>query len=413
MKITLVNPPSPFLLSDKVFPPLGILYVASTIRRELPGVDIEVADFSGGATPEIDGDIVCVTGTTPHYGFMKSIAREYADRFLIAGGGHATADPQSLVDVGYDAVVRGEGEPVIADVIKGRRTGIVTSRPVSDLDTVPFPDRSLIDIHSYGYDLNGTLATVMMLSRGCPFSCAFCSVHSRRYRLRSVGNAMKELHILLRDGWKSIMFFDDLFGLDRKWSDEFLDAISKENIKWRCFMRATLVDDYIMERMAEAGCAEIGVGVESGSNRILRAINKRTTVEDNTRARQIAKKYGIRFKAFLIVGLPGETEETALATRDWVIENRPDAWSLALFAPIPGSPIWEHPERYDYQILSKDYDNMWWEGIMKNQVALGRTSALSPDEILALRERIRDDIVRAGLRDRNDQYDEKGGLYAS
>ena len=61
MKITLVNPPSPFLLSDKVFPPLGILYVASTIRRELPGVDIEVADFSGGATPEIDGDIVCVT----------------------------------------------------------------------------------------------------------------------------------------------------------------------------------------------------------------------------------------------------------------------------------------------------------------------------------------------------------------
>lgn len=148
--------------------------------------------------------------------------------------------------------------------------------------------------------------------------------------------------------------------------------------------------------MKEAGCVEVGCGVESGSQRILDSIHKGTTVEQNTEARKVCRDLDIRFKAFTILGLPGENDESVNQTREWLRKNEPDDFDVTIFMPYPGSPIWENPENYDIQ-FDKDaikkgfYDETFYKGPPKSLV---RTSMLSAEDIVRLRDEIEDEFNR-------------------
>jgi len=247
-----------------------------------------------------------------------------------------------------------------------------------------------------------------MANRGCSWKCGFCSKPWDKDKVtrRSVDSVIAEV-IHLRDdlGFTGVMFFDDVFTMSLKWLTEFCEKIAPLNMIWRCFLRADTASYKKLKMMKDSGCVEVGVGVESGSNKILKIINKGESVEANSMAREICRQVGIRFKSFFIVGLPGENYDTAEETRQWIVQNQPDAYSLFIFVPLPGAPIYEAIKRntgqYDYQLDIDDFRHRYWGGIMTDQISPGHTSALSRTEIVRLRNEMAADLNSKGIRDRN------------
>ncbi|MFC1678616.1 B12-binding domain-containing radical SAM protein [Elusimicrobiota bacterium] len=407
MKIALVNPPSPFLIDERVFLPLGILYIASVLREK--GHDVRFYDLARMRDWEqvvgsIRAEALCVTGTTPHFPYLAGIARigKKNIRRMIAGGPHATIDPQSLVDVGYDSVVVHEGEDVIEEALF-TNDSVVQGTIVENLETLPLPARDLVDVESYNFVIEGRRAIHAVFTRGCPFSCGFCCNVARRVKFRNVDSCIAELaDITSKFGIDRFMFFDDTFTLNRRWLTEFCGKIATLNVKWRCFVRANAVNLESLKMMKEAGCSELGVGVESGSQQILDIMNKKTRVDDNTRCRELCRKVGILFKAFIIIGCPGETLETFQKTRSWLLKNRPDKYSIFVFTPYPGTPFFKDKAKFDYQLTEEyDYGRLWWGGIMADQISVSRTTALSAERICALRNDLLREMKEKGLDDQN------------
>ena len=417
MKVALVIPPSPFLFEPLTFPPLGPLYVSAYLKQH--GCDVSVLDYTSSVFCDWhdveEVEVIGVTGTTPQFSKMVEFAHvvktEFKNKILVAGGPHASSDPQSCLEAGFNYVVVGDGEKAFLNIINHGSASPIVYDSVKNLDSLPFPDREAIDIKRYKYKIDGLEATSVITTRGCPFSCAFCC-HWPGYqtvRYRSPKNVVDELQFLMGTyGIERFMFWDDEFNLNRKRTLTLCQAFKPLKIKWRCFIRADLFDATLGKAMKEAGCVEVGCGVESGSQRVLNNIHKGTTVYQNTEARRICKELGIRFKAFTIVGNAGETNETCQETLDWLKKNEPDDFDVTVNVPFPGSPQWEHPERYDIIFDKKAirrslYSTTFYKGPPKSLVA---TSHLSPEEIVEWRDRIEDEC---GRRIRSRWLWERGG----
>ena len=405
--ITLINPPSPFLINDSVFPSLGILYIASVLKNK--GYSVNFIDLANSSNwrdriKKIDTKYVCTTGTTPHFSILKEISdiiRKNSNGVkLIVGGPHATIAPESLTSY-YDTVVLNEGENVIEDALFTNKN-IIDGGIVQDLNTIPFPARELINFDNYKFIIDNKKAAHLILSRGCPYSCAYCcKVSQKKLRFRSVSNAIDEIRSLKDNlGIDRLMFFDDTFTLNKKFVRDFCKELTPLNMKWRCFVRSNTVNKELLELMKSAGCVELGVGVESGSQQILNNVNKQTKVKDNTELVKLCKDLGVLFKAFIIIGLPGENENTFQETRKWLLDNRPDKYSIFVFTPYKGSPIGDNPENYDIEFVN-DYDKSWWGGKQKDQTSLSRTSVLSGDRIVELRNGLLKELKNVGMCDLN------------
>jgi len=185
-EITLINPDSPFLTDPKVMPPLGLLYIASSLERA--GVKVNFVDMAGGSPQTIPKtEYYGMTATTPQFHDAVEILRKIRfvnpESKVCIGGPHATLRPSECLEAGFDAVVVGEGELAIHDFLNGEM-GVLEHR-VGDIDSIPFPDRRLVK--DYDYRIDGERATTIMTSRGnCPYRCAFCAhVWKTKLRFRS------------------------------------------------------------------------------------------------------------------------------------------------------------------------------------------------------------------------------------
>jgi len=340
LKVALINPSSPFMINQAVMPPLGLWYIASALRdHEVTIVDLGLGDVIPRA------QIYGVTGSSVHAVQMGEILSGL-DGHKIAGGPHATAQPNETLEMGFDTVVCGEGDDVINQIVSEGRTGIIVADRVKNLDN-HFPDRSRE--WRYNYKIDGIPATTMVTSRGCPHNCAFCSkeVYGNIRVSRSAEDVMVEVDSVMGRGYNAVMFYDDTFMTGRKRLVTLCNAFRERGLVWRCLARADDADEAILALMKRSGCREIGVGVESGSQRIIENINKHETVEQQRRCIQLAHKVGLRVKAFMIVGLPGESPETIAETDRFLEETRPDALDVSILAVYPGSAIYKHPENYD------------------------------------------------------------------
>jgi anaerobic magnesium-protoporphyrin IX monomethyl ester cyclase len=428
MRALLVIPPVPYLIDDRVFPHLGILYVAAVLERE--GHTVKVLDMAGatgkGWAPQLwsaikDGyDFLGVTCTTPDFPQALQIREAAGEEDpalpVVIGGPHATVATQMCSD--FDYVCTGDGETSVLELVARLKSPdckslssaenpverrVVSGDIVQDLDALPLPARHLIDMDSYHYTIDGRRATSVMTQRGCPYGCAFCCgrdlPHYRRVRTRSPTSVAMELDTLnARYGFSAFQFYDDELNLSKSRTLELMAALEGDYI-YRGFIRTNLFDEDVAKAMAEAGFVEVCAGVESGSDRILKIIGKGAKVEDATRARAMAKKYGMRFKAFTIVGLPGETLEDVMATKSWLLENKPDSFDVTLNTPFPGSPEYDHRERYDIE-FSVDYskDVAFYKGVPGNYSSFVRTSALSFEDFRRLRDEIEADVrVELGM----------------
>ena len=396
MKVILISPPSPFLIDQKAFPPLGLLYVAGFLEHN--GIDISVADLANKETelenvlePYMNADIYGITSTSPQYPqalkILKVLRRRNTKARVVIGGAYPSSLPDKCIQDGFDFVVAGEGEEamlrLITNIEEEHAPGIVNATYIQEMDSIPFPGRHLIDINSFAYNIDDGRGTTLITSRGCPYTCSFCSkeVWQRGTRFHSTEYVISELeHIIDKYDFKHFLFLDDTITIHKKRLLELCARMEPLNIKWRCYARTTTTREMLIA-MKKAGCVEIGVGVESGSQKILDIVDKKETVEQNSAFVELCKQVGITANVFIMIGLPGEDYETVEETRRWMERVRPDKFGFNIFMPYAGTPVYKNPDRYDIQIFDVPEEKSWIKGRQGEYESFVATNALSRSEI--------------------------------
>ena len=389
--ICLIIPPSPFLLDERVFTSLGILRVAACLEKA--GHEVEVLDLSGienyleavdDYCKTTDADTFCLTATTPQMPSAAKIGNRITlarpSSRLVLGGPHATlvyaafkkemakglggsgraGRAGARLQDSFDVMVAGDGERSIFEAVDPKHKGFIIDAddPKSDLfltnqtlNEMPFPARHLIDLDSYHYSIDGERATSLICQLGCPFGCGFCGGRAspmlRRVRTRTTENVVEEMrHLYQTYGYKGFMLYDDELNVNPQMIP-MMDAITKlqeelgVKFKLRGFIKSQLFTEQQGVAMYRAGFRWILTGFESGSPRILQNIQKRSTREENTRCVEIARRTGLKVKALMSLGHPGESPETIEDTRRWLMENRPDDFDVTIITPYPGSPYYD------------------------------------------------------------------------
>ena len=381
-------------------PPLGLAYVAAALEQDGVAVRLLDAGVEGLSSEEtvrriIEAGpaIVGISATTNFFGNALSLARQVRSRlpsaFIVIGGPHSTSCPDDVMrhDV-FDAVVGGEGEmttrELVAAVLGGTDLstirGIVyrdgaeivhnPTRPlIKNLDDLPLPARHLLPLHKYVPQPNDgpyRPKHAMISSRGCPYSCTFCDhgtygVSYRSFSPKRIVDEMAEL--VHRYGARDIAFVDSLFMVSRERVRRIVDEIRERciDVHWTCTIRANIVDRAILQEMKDAGCWRVRIGIESGSERILKTIRKEIKLEDIRKAVQTADDLGLHPKAFFIIGHPTETRESIMESINLALSLPLTDITVQINTPLPGAAQWETAREHG-KFVSPDWTHYtFWE----------------------------------------------------
>jgi len=347
------------------FPPLGPAYVAASLREaghavRLLDCTFLTRDDALKLALAADADVVGIYCMATMLDDCLWFARRLRGRcdLLVAGGPLPTCDPGAFADA-FDVVVRGEGEQTMCDVVAAHEAGADTGavlgtagappRPFApDLDGVPFPARDLLPNASYirhGRRRYGNAVTTVMSTRGCPFTCDFCSnvVFGSSYRERSPGNVVDEVEAALALGYDRISFADDVFTLKPARVLAICTEIERRGLTfpWECLGRVDALDEPTARAMKHAGCTTVFFGIESGNERILRLMNKQITAAQARGAVEAAHRAGLEVGAFFILCYPGETDDTVLETLRFAGSLPLDYLGLSMPYPLPGTGLYE------------------------------------------------------------------------
>jgi len=353
MKLALINPGTCRSLKKEN---LGLAYLAACVDAigwqtriidEVAGQDVETA------LDEFKPDVVGISFMTMH----ALRAYELADRIrqkrqlpVILGGAHPTALPDEAIQHA-DCVLRGEGEITLPEILKsGHWHGIIDGRAPHELDALPLPKRSLLDLDFYarsGEEVAGlSLRTLgLITSRGCPYHCDFC-INSRRevpLRFHSPDRVIEEIAYLAeRYNIQSVAFYDELMATDpvrfRTICEKMIER-RLNHLRWECQAHPRTVRRDLLPLMKEAGCIQVAIGFESGSQAILDRISKNTLVEKNLETARLVKEYGLRLRGCFIIGIPGETREDIQKTEAFIKKARIDFASIHFLTPFPGTAL--------------------------------------------------------------------------
>lgn len=440
--ISFVTPPSPFLLDERVFPSLGILKVAAAVERA--GYPVEHLDLNGVKNFEevtasfckMKGDgIFAITATTPQMVAAEKIRQAIINSLdwnarLIIGGPHPTlvnaackkGSVRSEKALGqllgwYDTVIAGDGEMAMLQALLDPTIKLIDADdPKSplflnsgDLTDLPFPARHLVDMESYHYVIDGQRVTSMINQLGCPFGCNFCtgrdSAMLRRVRLRPTATVLAEMEFIYRTyGIHGFMMFDDELNVNRQFMELLIgmvDLQEKLGVEFRCrgFVKSELFTAEQADWMYRAGFRRVMCGFESGSDRILKNINKRATKDDNTRTMELSHKYKLDMKALMSVGHPGESYETIADTLNWLLAVKPADFDCTIITAYPGSPYYDQAEHVmadvwkftvnDDRLYMRDIDYTttedFYKGSLDGYKSYVWTDYLDPKELVQLR----------------------------
>jgi anaerobic magnesium-protoporphyrin IX monomethyl ester cyclase len=375
VKVTLVYPYFQPSKDNSLFrfPPLGVGYVAASLKKR--GVSVELVDCTflsrEEAVEKVKRSKPQVVGVYSMFSMKKSsldLARVFEDYcdLLVVGGPLPTLDPVGFLGV-FDVAVVGEGEETMVELVGCVDEGVGLSGVrgivyrdgvgvrfnsargfVGDLDCLPFPSRELFDNDAYKryYARRyGYTTTPLISSRGCPFTCDFCSrpVFGTSFRVRSAGNIVDEVEVVAGLGYDRVWFADDCFTLDQRHLLGVCDELVGRGVDlgWECLSRVDTMSREVAVAMRRAGCVRVFFGVESGNDRVLALMNKQVTVEQARRAVFAAKSAGLQVGAFFIVGYPGESDGTILETLRFASGLPLDYLSFTLPYPIPGTALFE------------------------------------------------------------------------
>jgi anaerobic magnesium-protoporphyrin IX monomethyl ester cyclase len=374
-KILLVFASSPLSVTAQIVhtPPLGIGYIASFLLREghtVKIVDLQVQQESL-IFKDLDFDIIGVSSITPNFSkaceLIKAIKERGFRGRVVIGGSHATALPEQALRLsGADLVCIGEGEAAMTKLANDVPLGDICSlgwiengnfKPgqadtiTESLDNYPFPAFQLFDLARYGsFHMvmvpAGTKDGIIITSRGCPFSCDFCSKISPTIRFRSPENIVSEIRQMKQQfGYKRFSFIDDCFNANPKRAKEICRRIIQEKLEIAFSLpsgvRADLLDEELVGLMKESGCTAANIGVESWDDAVRSSMNKKLNREAAITAVQLLRKHGIVCTAYFIMGHYYDTLESLQRNIDAVKELGADFFQFAKFVPMPGSRIYK------------------------------------------------------------------------
>jgi len=373
MKVLLINPPdtaSKYKFIGLVAPPLGIAYIAAVLEEN--GIDVKIIDSSAiemsweeleKEIPKYSPDIIAVTAVTPTIDQALRTARiakkTFPGAYVVMGGYHPTFTYNELLKNDFvDIVVCGEGEYTMLELaeaiesgsdlrkVKGIATREFKTPPrpiIQDLDEIPFPARHLLPMDRYKI-LNSKLPVGTLISgRGCPFKCSFCAssaLHGQKLRLRSAENIVDEMEHLINDhDADMIAFMDDTFTVNKKRVEEICSDMKKRNLDlyWGCTARVDTLSRNILEKMKDAGCITLFVGVESADQQCLDDLNKQTTIERIRKTFELTKELDIRTIASAVLGMPGDNKQNIKNTINFVKSLNPSYAVFSLATPYPGT----------------------------------------------------------------------------
>src|SRR3990170_182560 len=360
--------------------PLGAAYVVAAIRKKFPEVEIRIAPFDLSQIDtkeeiqkelsiiarEFVPDFVMFGGMITRYHYIVTLSlvvrKLFPNAVQILGGGAATWGHYLFMDEApIDFLTIGEAEETIISILTGNHEstpGILhlgkkdffsEKQIVSNLDAIPIPSHADFSVAEYlniQKRLTGWRTMPIVASRGCPFLCYFCSPSTNRLRVRSVDNVIEEMEFLKSNyGADSIYFWDELQFVRKPWFEDLCRQMISEklNLKWVFVTRATLVrekDIPLLKFAREAGCVRVAVGIESGSEAILKAMNKNTSVQEMADALRRVRKAGIKATGSMLLGTPGENKNTIQSSVDFANKNLLET-SFYNLIPLPGAEVYE------------------------------------------------------------------------
>jgi anaerobic magnesium-protoporphyrin IX monomethyl ester cyclase len=371
----------------KPYAPLSTLIAAALLRREGHEVALFDATFEPGVSSfeqrlyALEPDVVlliednfnfltkmCTTARRDAALAMISLAAARGCR-VAANGPDASDNPAVYLCAGADAVVLGEGEMGMLDVANfwrgpggelGDISGLIIPgagqaqptrprRPQQDLDRLPHPAWDLLNVEAYRsawLDAHRQFSWNIASSRGCPYACNWCAkpTFGRRYTVRSPEDVATEMQLLKRAVAPDHLWFtDDILGLDIDWICAFADEVERRGalIPFTMQSRVNLITEKSVSALARAGACEVWLGIESGSQKILDAMDKGTTVEAGRTATRLLKANGIRACWFIQLGYPSESWDDLIATRELIRDERPDEIGVSVAYPLPGTVFYE------------------------------------------------------------------------
>jgi radical SAM superfamily enzyme YgiQ (UPF0313 family) len=433
IKFLFINAIDPSREVETKYPPLGIAYLVSNLRKHFGEEKIEFKVVDDNIEYEIRSfkpDIVGISAVSQNYNRAIAYA-EIAKRYglpVICGGVHISMMFSSLtrdMDVG----VAGEGEETICDLLelfsrKGtfdkadlRKTkGIIywdngriattdKREPIHPLDELPFPARDLFSIQPNTY---------MFTSRGCPYRCTFCASSRfwNRVRIFSAEYLVNEIeHLVKAHNVKSIQFYDDIFSVDVQRVRKTIDLLREKGIlgkvNFNCSIRANMVNDEIIRLLKELGVKSIGMGLESGCSKTLRYLKgNNIDIKDNENAIRIFRKHGIDVHCSFIIGSPEEDKKDVLETLRFIKKNRVTNFDLYVLTPYPGTPVWDYALSRGLVAEKMDWDRLNVDFSVNYDSAIILSEKLTRKEIRALFLRFRNEqrknaicrSIKTGLR---------------
>lgn len=367
----------------KPYVPLGILYISAYLKQY--GFNVTVYDSTFKSfeeqkqslleqKPEVIAiycNLMTKLNVLPLIDFIRS-APGLENSKIILGGPEPPHHAAEFLNYGADIIAEGEGEETMlqlcsvlsdpdADLgkINGiifKQNGAVVKNPprekIKDIDSLPFPDRSAVDLSLYlnvWKKAHGYSSVSINTMRGCPYTCKWCShsVYGVSYRRRSPQKAADEIdHIIQQYNPDMLWFVDDVFTVSHKWLKGLLTEFTKRKIKikFECISRSDRLNEDVLKVLKELGCRRLWIGAESGSQSVLDLMDRRVSAADTREKIKLTRKFGIEAGTFIMLGYPGETKADIIETTSHLIESDPDIFLTTVAYPIKGTPFYSEVE---------------------------------------------------------------------
>jgi len=390
------------------YPPLGILYIAAYLEEN--GYPNNVFDSTFRSLDELkkyilteQPDVVAIytnlmtkLNVLKIIHFIRNHQQELPDTKIILGGPEVRNHKENFLRYGADVIVFGEGEDTMLELIKmfdsssnptpdgipgiaflNDAEEVVTNEErilIRDINKLPFPARKKINLQQY-FDVwkkkHGTSMVNLSTMRGCPYSCKWCSraVYGTSYRRRTPALVVDEMQWLKENyTFDMIWFVDDVFTINHKWLREFAEELKRRQlvIPYEIISRADRLNEEVIDLLKESGCFRVWVGAESGSQKIIDAMDRRVKVEQVRDMIRLVKQKGMQAGTFIMLGYPGEEEKDIKETLHHLKYADPDLYTVTVAYPIKGTPLYTEVE----DVFIKDLP---WESSTDRDIDFKRT----------------------------------------
>ncbi len=402
MRVLLINPPDEneilscnpdFINQERGHnPPLGILYLAGYLEKfsdfEIQILDCQVEEMNyvklaqtiEKRKPDVIG-VTAMTFTLIDVLKVVKVAKQINPQIkIVLGGPHPHIYPEETINLpGVDFVILGEGEVSFLELLNhlnkkeyhrlhevkglvfkvdGKIINNGFREPLINLDLLPFPARHLTPYQKYSSILaKKNPVTTMITSRGCPYQCIFCDrPHlGKLFRARTAKNVVDEMEECKKMGINEILVYDDTFTIKKQRVLDVCSEIQKRklNIVWDIRARVDTVNEEMLKELKKAGCQRIHYGVEAGTEKILKVLNKGITLEQVKKAFKLTKKIGIQTFAYFMIGSPEETKEDILESIDFAKKLKPDFVQITITSAFPATKLYRLA--LEKKVLADDY----------------------------------------------------------